>query len=262
MAHGSRRLTTKKTTTTLAFRMLAAFTAVILISAVVLVVVVDRIILNTARAERGEQQTRDAEALTSQLNADLSNRFVGLAARSNNMHSLGFTSNPPGLQRLLGAIQQSMPDYLWVGFIGQTGQILSSTDALLNGSHVSDRPWFKGGLTKPTFIDFHTAALLTQSVLSRDGAPLQLINLSLPVRSAAGDVVGVLVAYLSQQWLESQVAQHFDGQHHVQRAQHTLIGRDGAMRIGDTISDSMVSAILQDGRPRGWIRKLPRQVDS
>ncbi|MBI1173487.1 hypothetical protein GC209_19035 [bacterium] len=88
----------------------------------------------------------------------------------------------------------------WIGFAGLDGKVIAATGGLLEGEDVSQRPWFKNGLSKPYAGDVHDATLLAK-LLSPDSAePVRFIDYARPVRSTTGDVIGVMGMHISFDW--------------------------------------------------------------
>ena len=76
--------------------------------------------------------------------------------------------------RLLNQLKQSLPVFTWVAYLDRQGNVVSSTDNILQGQNISKRPVFVEGM-KGTFIgDVHDAILLSKYLPNPSGEPLQL----------------------------------------------------------------------------------------
>lgn len=101
---------------------------------------------------------------------------------------------------LLNQLKKSLPVFTWVGFLDNKGNVLSSTDHILQGTNISQRPVFQEGL-KGTFTgDVHDAVLLSKLLPNPTGEALQFVDVSVPVTDKQGRTSGVLAAHLSWEW--------------------------------------------------------------
>lgn len=101
---------------------------------------------------------------------------------------------------LLNQLKKSLPVFTWVGFLDKTGNVVASTDQILQGTNISQRPVFQQAL-KGTFIgDVHDAVLLSKQLPNPTGEALQFVDVSVPVMDKQGQTSGVLAAHLSWEW--------------------------------------------------------------
>ncbi len=105
-------------------------------------------------------------------------------------------------QALLETLQGSYPDYSWIGFTDQQGTVQASTQGLLQGQSVAERPWFQQGQIQPYLGDVHEAQLLAKLLPNSDSEPLRFVDVAAPVLSPSGELQGVLGAHLNWQWAE------------------------------------------------------------
>jgi diguanylate cyclase (GGDEF)-like protein len=103
---------------------------------------------------------------------------------------------------LLEQAQSAYSDYAWIGLTDPQGTVTVSTQGYLEGSDVSERPWFIDGQGEPNVQDVHLAKLLAALVPNPGpiDEPLRFVDVTAPVRSPGGDLVGVLGAHLYWQW--------------------------------------------------------------
>jgi signal transduction histidine kinase/DNA-binding response OmpR family regulator len=152
----------------------------------------------------------DQKYLLSQIGNELVNTFDRLMHRRSkdigNMSILSefrqeeYTENR---RLLLETLQQSYEGYAWIGFANKEGKVEVSTKGILEGENVSKRPWFVEGL-KGSFVgDVHLAKLLAKKLPPLpNGEPLRFLDVAHPVYNLKGDLIGVLGAHLSWQWIE------------------------------------------------------------
>jgi len=113
--------------------------------------------------------------------------------------------DPEGLGHLLTGASGDGSRISWLGFADLGGNVVAATNGLLVGVDVSQRPWFRGGLSGGFAGDVHDAVLLAQLLGGEGGEPLRFIDLALPVRSPAGDPVGVLGMHINAAWLTAEL---------------------------------------------------------
>ncbi|RUO63695.1 sensor domain-containing diguanylate cyclase [Pseudidiomarina insulisalsae] len=105
------------------------------------------------------------------------------------------------LRQLIAALYDSYEDYAWIGITNRAGEVLISSNGVLEGANVSQRPWFKEALQQPYFIGDVHGALLLESILNPDGyEPLRFVDISLPLKDPEGNVWGVFGSHLNWEW--------------------------------------------------------------
>ena len=101
---------------------------------------------------------------------------------------------------LLEKLQDVYSDYAWIGLTDSQGEVVASTQELLEGKDVSQRPWFELGQNKPYVGDVHEALLLEKLLPNPNDEPLRFVDVAAPVSDSQGDFQGVLCAHLSWEW--------------------------------------------------------------
>ncbi len=114
--------------------------------------------------------------------------------------------NPRDLQARAEMAMNAKPGFSWLGFANADGIITAAAGELALGANVSQRNWFQGGLKGTYHGDLHEAILLARVLppLPR-GEPWRFIDVSVPVRDASGQVLGVFAAHLSWPWLRGRM---------------------------------------------------------
>ncbi|MQA41050.1 sensor domain-containing diguanylate cyclase [Rugamonas aquatica] len=107
--------------------------------------------------------------------------------------------DPAAARAVLDSLQDSFPDYAWIGIAGQDGKVFASAHGLLENADVSARPWFKAGQGGLRTIDYHPALLLGK-LLPQAADPWRFIDVAAPVRRADGQPWGVLGVHMSWNW--------------------------------------------------------------
>ena len=119
---------------------------------------------------------------------------VDAFARSADLNEL------PRLRQEIDFITRLDNRYSWLGIADVDGKVLASSNGMLEGQSVAQRPWFRRGLNGPTAIDVHEAQLLSKLLPARP-EPYRFIDLSAPIQKAGDTPAGVLGAHFDWRWL-------------------------------------------------------------
>lgn len=177
-----------------------AFGAITLILTLVLGLVIGQTTTRQVQRDIGYSLAELAFQMSDKLDRGMFERYrdIQIVAALNVMRD---PTTPPGERRtLLEKLQDTYPDYAWIGFADPQGSVQASTKTLLEGADVSQRPWYQGALHKPFVGDVHEAMLLAKLLPNETGEPLRFVDVSVPVVSQQGRPLGVLGAHLSWTW--------------------------------------------------------------
>lgn len=106
------------------------------------------------------------------------------------------------LERLIQALYSSYENYAWLGITSADGEVLMSSNNVLEGADVSGRPWFQGAMKQPYFIGDVHGALLLESILNPDGdEPLRFVDVAVPLKRPDGSIWGVFGSHLNWEWV-------------------------------------------------------------
>jgi signal transduction histidine kinase len=101
---------------------------------------------------------------------------------------------------LLDTIQATHTDYAWIGLIDQSGIVRASTQQILEGTDISQRPVFINAQGQPWVGDVHEAVLLAKFLPNPSNEPLRFVDVAVPVINDQGQQIGVLAAHLYWEW--------------------------------------------------------------
>lgn len=118
--------------------------------------------------------------------------------------------NPEQLTYLMTGASGDGSRISWVGYADLSGQVIAATDGLLVGQDVSERPWYRNGLSGGFAGDVHDAVLLAQLLGGEGDEPLRFIDLAKPVTNANGDLVGVVGMHINATWLTKHLRETSD----------------------------------------------------
>jgi diguanylate cyclase (GGDEF)-like protein len=114
-----------------------------------------------------------------------------------------WASEPERIRPVLQQLQDSLPEYAWIGFAQPDGTVKAATNGMLEGVSVAQRPWFIDGLKGAAVKDVHDAKLLAEMLGPQaNGEPFRFVDVAVPVKNAAGEVIGVLGAHMSWTWAD------------------------------------------------------------
>lgn len=134
---------------------------------------------------------------------DALNRVMSTAARDVSMlASLDQVrgAHTPGSARVvLDNLQNTFPDYAWIGIAGLDGKVFAASRGLLENADVSQRPWFKQGQMGLRAVDYHPAVLLGK-LLPAQTDPWRFVDMAIPLQQMDGTARGVISIHLSWDW--------------------------------------------------------------
>lgn len=139
--------------------------------------------------------------------------------------------NPAAARVTLESLQQTFPDYAWIGMADASGRVVASTMGLLEGNDVSMRPWFQVGRDGVRASDYHPALLLEKLMPQRPD-PWRFVDVSTPVFSQEGELFAVLGLHLSWEWARSQARMLLTPALRAYGAEILVVRADGAVMLG------------------------------
>lgn len=109
----------------------------------------------------------------------------------------------PVLQKRIDQLKASYPDYAWIGVVDPQGKVISSSDGLLRGQNVAQRPWFQAGLKGVYVGDVHKAVMLAKLLHagSSDEGPLRFVDFAAPIYDGSGALRGVVATHVHWSWV-------------------------------------------------------------
>jgi diguanylate cyclase len=152
-------------------------------------------------AASGESLVSLSQSVSNMLTANLVERereIFLLSMRS----SLYENQNLGELQHAIDQIKNSYKDYAWIGFSDTNGTVIVSSNGVLKGADVSQRPWFIHGRSGPFVGDLHKALLLEKLLPKpKDGTPIRFVDFAAPVLGENGELKGVVATHADWAWV-------------------------------------------------------------
>lgn len=179
-----------------------AFGSITLILTIVLGLLIGQTTTRQVQRDIGHSLAELAFQMSDKLDRGMFERYrdIQIVAALNMMRDP--TTDPAERRTLLEKLQDTYPDYAWIGFADTQGSVQASTKSLLENLDVSQRPWYQGALRQPFVGDVHEAMLLAKLLPNETGEPLRFVDVSVPVVSQQGAPLGVLGAHLSWTWAQ------------------------------------------------------------
>ncbi len=139
--------------------------------------------------------------------------------------------NPAAARVTLESLQQTFPDYAWIGMADTKGKVVASTMGLLEGNDVSMRPWFQVGRDGVRATDYHPALLLEKLMPQRPD-PWRFVDVSTPVFNQEGELFAVLGLHLSWEWARRQARMLLTPALREYGAEILVVRADGTVMLG------------------------------
>ncbi|MFZ6647097.1 ATP-binding protein [Undibacterium sp. TJN25] len=153
--------------------------------------------------------------------------------------------DPKEVGSILDNLQKTFPSYAWIGLANPDGKVFASTQGLLEGQDVSERPWFKSGKLGLYAGDYHPALLLEKK-LPYSADPWRFVDVAIPVYRSDGAKRGIMGVHLSWGWardLAKNLLAPTDSQYAVEimvvREDNTVILGPKALEEKKVMSHSM-----------------------
>lgn len=104
-------------------------------------------------------------------------------------------------RRVLDVLQDSSPDFAWIGLTDNRGRVLVATRGQSEGVAMGDRPWFMLARERPhTSAPRETAAATRAVAADDDNDTSRVFDLAVPVQDLNGLFSGVLAAQVRWGW--------------------------------------------------------------
>jgi diguanylate cyclase (GGDEF)-like protein len=203
-------------------------------------VYVDRVYARQLVEDRSQtlQDLANATARTLAENLRERHREITLLAQASLFRNADFANAE--LRDSVERLQASYPYYSWIGFADTKGTVRASTQNLLLGADVSQRPWFKAGQTTSFVGDVHSALLLAKLLPQEPGSgPMRFIDFASPVLDREGKVRGVLAAHAHWRWATEVVQAIAPSDGRRDGVEIVLVNKDNAILYPDALAGKL-----------------------
>jgi diguanylate cyclase (GGDEF)-like protein len=139
--------------------------------------------------------------MVDRLDRDMQNRAAMLQVIGK-LRALSQPNDITEIRVLLDRLQTEFPSIAWIGYTDVKGTVLASSDGVLEGASIAQRPVFLQAQKQVFIGDVHEAVLLAKLLPNPTGEAMKFVDISLPVFAADGSLVGVLASHLSWSWAD------------------------------------------------------------
>ncbi len=153
------------------------------------------------RQEVGHDLAEIAYMMVDRLDRDMQSRAAMLQVIGK-LRALSQPDDISEVRVLLDRLQAEFPSIAWIGFTDAQGTVLASSDGVLEGASIAQRPVYLEAREKLFIGDVHEAVLLSKLLPNPTGEAMKFVDISLPVFATDGSLVGVLASHLSWSWAD------------------------------------------------------------
>ncbi|WP_397449501.1 diguanylate cyclase domain-containing protein [Pseudomonas sp. NA-150] len=153
------------------------------------------------RSEIGMDLAEVSYQMIDRLDRDMANRAHILTVLSH-LQVLRQPDDVGKVRELLNHLQLEFPEIAWIGLTDMTGVVKASSNGVLEGASLAERPVFLQGREHLSVGDVHDAKLLATLLPSPSGEALKFVDISVPVLNDQHVTVAVLAAHMSWAWAD------------------------------------------------------------
>ncbi len=177
------------------------FAVFILLFAAVLSVLVSEVSTKRLEEERGNALSSAAFQMKDRLDQYMWGRYSEIKTFGE-IEELALTTSIEEKRATLEMLQDQVPAFSWIGITDSAGVVTASTNELLEGMDLSDRPVYSEARQADYVGDVHEALLLADLLPNPGGHELEFVDISVPVFYSDGSFGGVVAAHLSWDWAQ------------------------------------------------------------
>ncbi len=213
------------------------------------------------RQDLGRSMAEVSYVMVDRLDRDMASRAAVLRVLGN-LQALRQPDNVNEVRRLLDSLQQEIPSIAWIGFTDPHGLVLASSNGILEGASIAQRPVYLEGRNGVFIGDVHEAVLLAKLLPNPSGEAMKFVDISLPILASDGSLVGVLASHLSWAWADEVRRTILGPMQDRRNVELFVIGQDHGILLGprDMIGQKLelpALAGLQPGKSRWQVQQWP-----
>ncbi|MBH3338973.1 diguanylate cyclase [Pseudomonas mendocina] len=202
------------------------------------------------RKEVGRDMAEQTYTMVDRLDRDMAGRAAMLRVLAS-LQTLREPQDPKQVRHLLDNLQREVPSFAWIGLTDAQGTVVASSNGVLEGASIAQRPVYMEA-QKGLFIgDVHEAVLLAKLLPNPTGEAMKFVDISLPMSADRGKPVAVLASHLSWRWAD-EVRQAILAPIQKRRnVEFFIIGKDRSILLGprEMIGQSLQLPALEGLRP-------------
>ncbi|MGV8917488.1 MAG: diguanylate cyclase domain-containing protein [Pseudomonas sp.] len=183
------------------------------------------------RGEIGMELAEISYQMIDRLDRDMANR-VNILKVLSHLQVLRQPDDLAAVRGLLDHLQQEFPEIAWIGLTDMSGRVKASSNGVLEGTSIAERPVFQKGREHLAVGDVHDAKLLASLLPNPSGEPLKFVDISLPVLNNDNVAVGVLATHLSWAWADDLRKALQDPNEVRNKVEFFVVGADHRVLLG------------------------------
>jgi diguanylate cyclase (GGDEF)-like protein len=183
------------------------------------------------RREVGRDLAEVSFQMVDRLDRDMASRADYLQVLGS-LRALRQPTDSREIRNLLDRLQTQIPSIAWIGFTDPQGNVLASSNGLLEGASLAQRPVYLQGLNGLFIGDVHEAVLLAKLLPNPSGEAMKFVDISLPVFAPDGTLAGVLASHLSWGWAEEVRRSLLEPLQKRRDVEFLVLGQDHTILLG------------------------------
>jgi len=136
------------------------------------------------------------------------------------------------ISSIVNRLSREIPIFTWIGVLDRDGTVVASTNDLLLGANIAQRPVFQYGKNGQFIGDVHDAKLLAEKFPLYNGEPIQFVDIAVPLFNNNDQFTGVLATHLSWEWADNVRKTLFAGQGIHRAVDIFVISAEGTVLLG------------------------------
>lgn len=196
---------------------------------------VDDIVRTDLLDQREKQLKSAADQIAAGLNLNLALRQQSVRTLAALLSTELRDEKQATIRRILDNLQQTTPEFQWIGIASPQGRIIAATNGVLEGTSVADQTWFTLGLKESKTEGARPAPWVAETRVAATGsAPGVTVDLIASVADSEGKMLGVIRAQLGSRWVEDVAQTLGPSSRGPKAAQALVVDPSGTVLIGPT----------------------------
>jgi diguanylate cyclase (GGDEF)-like protein len=183
------------------------------------------------REEVGRDLVEVSLQMIDRLDRDMASRAAYLQVLGS-LRALRQPDDPQQIRELLDRLQQEIPSIAWIGFTDPQGTVRASSNGILTGASLAQRPVYIQGYRGLFIGDVHEAVLLAKLLPNPSGEPMKFVDISLPVFGPDKQLAGVLACHLSWTWADEVRRSLLEPIQQRRNVEFLILGNDHTVLLG------------------------------
>lgn len=161
-------------------------------------------------------------------------------------------------QRIIDQLQINISELSWLGLLDAEGTVQVASQRILEGVNIGQRPVYQQGKNGLFIGDVHEAVLLASLLPNPSGETMKFVDISLPIKTDEGQLVGVLAAHLSWAWAEEVSLSLLNPTQQRRRVEFFVLSAEGTVLLGPAgwVGESLAPLLESKAPRRGSNRRV------